>query len=334
MSLKALATQLGLSISTVSRALSDHPDVSEDTKARVRDMAARIDYVPNALARRLQKGRCDAIALVLPGGPEQFNDPFFLDLISGVGSRLAELGLDFVLRSAVPGPHEVATYRDLIDGKRCDGIIVPRRRAQDPRIAYLTERGFPFVGFSPPAPGEAYPYIQVDNRNSGALPARHLLDLGHQNILLLVFRDQYQSASEREAGFLEVMATANVKGNVVQRVQSEDDGFQVVRELLSQPSPPTGLLCATDRMAIGALRALFRLGLRCPENISLIGYGNQSFTAYTNPPLTTVHYPIDQIGRRAVDLVCRAINGESPTNLRELWNVELVVRGSTGPSPR
>lgn len=334
MSLKTLASKLGLSISTISRALADHPDVSIETKVRVREMADSINYVPNALARRLQKGRCDAIALVLPGGPEQFDDPFFLELISGVGSRLAERGLDLVLRSAAPGPAELNTYRDLVDGKRCDGVIVPRKRLQDPRIGYLSHRGMPFVAFTPPIPGEKYPYLAVENHVGGSVPARHLVDLGHRKIVLLHLKDPFLASSARIEGFRRVMEEAGLASMVMSRAIHEDDGYQAVRELLSEPDPPTGILCATDRMAIGALRAVARSGLRCPEDISVIGYGNQSFAAYTNPPLTTVHYPTYSMGRRAVDLVCRAIDGEDVLHLSETWTLELVVRGSTGPAPR
>ena len=334
MSLKTLAAKLGLSISPVSRALADHPDVSEETKARVREVAAEINYVPNALARRLQKGRCDAIALVLPGGPEQFDDPFLLELISGIGSRLAERGLDFVLRSAVPGPMEAETYRDLIDGKRCDGIIVPRKRPQDPRISYLARRGVPFVAFSPPESDAVYPYIRVHNQSGGMLPTRHLIDLGHRDIVLLALKEHFISGSERQSGYEAAMQEAGLEPQVVRRATHEDDGYNVVRELLANEEPPSALLCATDRMAIGALRAISRIGLSCPRDISVIGYGNQSFTAYTDPPLTTVHYPTHALGRRAVDLVCRAVDGEPSAGLTENWNVDLVVRGSTGPSPR
>lgn len=333
MSLKTLANKLGLSISTVSRALADHPDVSEETKTRVRELALSINYVPNVLARRLQKGRCDAIALVLPGGPEQFDDPFFLELISGVGSRLAERGLDFVLRSAVPGPDEAKTYRDLVDGKRCDGVILPRKRAKDPRVAFLSGRGIPFVGFSAPEDDEAYPYVQIDNRSGGRHPAQHLMDFGHHRIALLQLKDPFLSALERQDGFASAMRERSLSPRVVTGAVHEDDGYQAVRQLLTEAKPPTAIACSTDRMAIGALRAIARSGLRCPEDVSIVGYGNQSFTAYTNPPLTTVHYPTYSLGRRAVDLLCQAVDGEDVRNLSEVWNVELVVRGSTGPSP-
>ena len=149
MNLRELSRHLGLSQTTVSRALGGYSDVSARTRARVVEAAERLGYSPNTSARRLASGRAGTIGLVVPLPKGQFSDPFFLELLAGIGERLGAEDLDLVVTAAPAGEAEMKAYDRLVRERRVDGIIVARTRAQDPRIDFLRERGAPFVAYGP-----------------------------------------------------------------------------------------------------------------------------------------------------------------------------------------
>ncbi len=144
-SLRALAKSLGLSITTVSRALDNYSDVSEATRKRVRAAADEAGYRPNAAARRLRKGSTEMVTMVLPTEPGQFNEPLYIELLAAMGKRLAGAGYDLTLLASPPGTEEIKTYRRLVEGRRTDGLIVVRTRRDDARIRWLLDADFPFV---------------------------------------------------------------------------------------------------------------------------------------------------------------------------------------------
>ena len=145
MSLARIAAALDLSITTVSRALAGYDDVAEATRRRVQAEAGRIGYRANRTARRLRTGRNDAVGVVLPTGPGQLEDAFFLRLLCTIGPLLAAEGLDLMVSAARAGAEELALYRQLVENRRVDGIFVARTRRQDARIGYLIDSGMPFV---------------------------------------------------------------------------------------------------------------------------------------------------------------------------------------------
>ncbi|RYF31156.1 MAG: LacI family transcriptional regulator, partial [Comamonadaceae bacterium] len=181
MSLSKLAISLGLSITTVSRALGGYSDVAEATRRRIVEEAERIGYRPNAVARRLRGGRSDAVGIVLPTGPGQLGEPFFLRLIAAIGPRLAHAGLDLIVSSARGGPEELALYRQLVENRRVDAMIVARTRLDDDRVTYLKGSGLPFVTHGRTHAGG---HASVDIEGAAAFDeaTRRLLAFGHRRI--------------------------------------------------------------------------------------------------------------------------------------------------------
>ncbi len=159
MTLRALATRLGLSITTVSRALDGYEDVAPGTRMRVREVADAMGYRPNPVARRLRKGKSDAIALVMPTEPGRFFEPAFGELLAVIGEKLAEARLDLFLLAARPGPDEAEVYRRIVEGKRADACLILRTRRQDERVAYLDAAGFPFLCFGRTEAPKPYAYV-------------------------------------------------------------------------------------------------------------------------------------------------------------------------------
>jgi LacI family transcriptional regulator len=328
-SLKYLARSLGLSITTVSRALDDYGDVAEVTRKRVRAEADAIGYRPNAAARRLRKGSTELVTLVLPTEPGQFNEPLYIELLVPMGQRLAREGYDLTLIAAAPGPDEMKTYRRLVEGRRTDGIVVVRTRRQDARIAYLDKLGFPFVAMGRCEGGHAHAFIDGDGETAFADAVRRLVAMGHRHIAHVAAPSAFTFANLRRQGYVRAMEEAGLEPVIVEDAADETGGFRVAIEALGRHMRPTALLCATDRMAFGALRAARRLGLVVPRDLSVIGHDNLVSAQFCEPPLTTMELPIVSTGVKLAEMMLARIGGADPTALQEICEVKFIEREST-----
>lgn len=333
--LKELARSLGLSITTVSRALAGYGDVAEATRERVRKAAAAQGYRPNTLARRLRSGRSETVALVLPAEPGHFDEPLFMEMIVAIGERLARADLDLVVMAAPPGGDEMKVYRRMVEGRRADAAIVVRTRRRDPRLRFLLDAGFPFIAHGRSEEKGRYAFVDGDGEAAFRHAADLLIRLGHADIALINAPDTLMFAHLRAKGWRAALAAAGLApGPVRTGPSSEETGYRHARELLALERRPSAILCATDRMAIGALRAVADAGLRAGRDVSVIGHDNISAATYTDPPLTTLELPIHGTGARLVEMLLAIVGGADPATLREVWPVRLIERRSHGPAPR
>jgi LacI family transcriptional regulator len=334
LSLSKIAQKLGLSVTTVSRALGGFPDVAAATRERIEAEAARIGYRPNLVARRLRTGRSEAVGVVLPSGPGQFDDPFFLRLLSAVGPPLQAAGLDLLVATARPGADELRAYRHLVEGRRVDGILLARTRRQDERIAYLLDRGMRFVAHGRSEQARPFAYLDIDGASACRAATERLIGVGHRRIGLINASETYMFAVHRQAGWRAALADAGlVPGPVAHAEPTEENGFRLMAAMLRDAAPPTAVLCATDRLAVGALHAIGAAGLRAGRDVSIIGYDNLPMATYTDPPLTTVEQPIDRAGARMVEMLLALMRGADPKDFAELWQATLIPRASDGPAP-
>ena len=334
MSLARIASSLGISITTASRALGGFSDVAPATRARVLAEAERINYRPNQAARRLRRGRSEAVGMVLPAAPGQFDDPFFLRMLSALGPRLEQAGLDLLVTTARPGVDEMRAYRHLVEGRRVDGVVLARTRRHDDRIAYLLDQGFPFVAHG--RSEEARPFASVDIDGAAACRAatERLIGFGHRCIGLINAPAAYMYAHYREAGWRAALHGGGLQPGPMRAVEpTEENGFLSVRDMLREPEAPSAVLCATDRLAVGALHALADAGLRAGRDVSVIGYDDLSVATYTDPPLTTIAQPIERAATRMVEMLLRLMDGAAPAGMQEIWPAQLIERASDGPVP-
>ena len=333
MSLSTIARHLGLSVTTVSRALGGYADVAAATRARVVAEAKRIGYQPNQAARRLRGGRIEAVGVFLPTGPGQFDDPFFLRLLAAIGPHLQAAGLDLLVGTARPGEDELRGYRHLVEGRRVDGILLARTRRQDARIAYLLDRGMPFVAHGRSDSVRPFAHIDVDGERACREATERLIGLGHRRIGLINGPDTYMFSLHRQAGWRGALAGAGLApGPVAQAEPTEENGFRLMAAMLHGPAPPTAVVCATDRLAVGALHAIGHAGLRAGRDVSVIGYDNLPMATYTDPPLTTFEQPIERAGAHMVAMLLALMGGADPKDFAELWPATLVARSSDGPA--
>jgi len=332
MSLRQIAQSLGVSITTVSRALAGYSDVSAATRERVVAEAHRIRYVPNEVARRLQRGRADGIGFIVPGGARGFDDRYFLNMVEGAWWRLAGTEVDLLVLSSDQGPTEALTYRRIVEGGRVDGLLVPRIRESDSRIDYLCEVGFPFIAFgAEPSHPKAYAYVDIDTEAATAEAMRHLADLGHRSVALLSSDEALVFARSREAAFLKAAAGLGITTTILCGKLAEASGFALMSELLARPDRPTAAISITDRIGIGAVRAVREHGLTVGPDMSIITFGDNPVVAFMHPPMTAISIPVQAMTAHAVDYLARRERPDAP--LTRLWKTELVVRESTA-APR
>uniref|UniRef100_A0A7C3DMU6 LacI family transcriptional regulator n=1 Tax=Meiothermus ruber TaxID=277 RepID=A0A7C3DMU6_MEIRU len=333
--IRRVAAEAGVSIATVSRVLNNPERVSPQTRTRVLEIAARLGYRPNPNGKRLRKGRAETIGLVIPSPPGRFADSFFLELLAGLGEGLSDAGLDLLVATCPPGLEELACYRRLVEGKKVEGLVLARTRRHDERIAYLLEHDIPFVAHGrSDLIGTPFPYLDIDGEQGFYRATQHLLNLGHRRIAYIGAPHDLNFAAHRWAGFQQAMAEARVEANPAWMVEgdlSEESGYRLAQRLLDASETPTAILCANDLMAIGVLRALRARGLKGGQEVSVIGYDDIPQAQYTDPPLSTVHQPFRETGRRLVEMLLARLGGAPVTQLQEVWVPELVLRGSDGP---
>ena len=334
MSIRTLANNLGLSVTTVSRALAGYTDVAATTRERVQREAARSGYQANPVARRLRTGRSGTVGIVVPAEQGTF-DQFFLAMLGAIGPLLSRAGLDLVLMGAPPGDSELHAYSQLVEQHRVDGIVLARTRRDDARIRYLQERGVPFVAHGRSETRSGFAFLDIDGEAAFAQATQRLIEFGHDNIALINAPGHYTFAHHRAAGWRNTLAAGGLPpGTMLEAEAAEEHGFRLMQQLLALRRPPTAVLCATDRMAVGALHALASTGLRAGRDVSVIGYDDLPIASYTDPPLTTLEQPISRMAQRLVEMLLALLGGAEPSAFAEVWPARLIARQSDGPPPR
>ena len=340
MNLKELARSLGLSPTTVSRALNGYPDVSEATRRRVAKAARANDYRPNPRARGLATGRAMAIGHVIPLAerPELMN-PIFADFITGAGETYSEAGYD-LLMSMVPRSRERAAYRELAARRAVDGLIVHAPEVNDPRIALLRELGIPFVVHGRAGDDCAsYSWVDVDNERAFARATDHLADLGHLRIGLVNGMEVQDFAHRRRRGF---EAAARARGLQIDpdlmhsAEMSEAEGFGAAARMLALPRPPTAILAASIATAIGVRRAIESAGLTMGRDVSVVAHDDMlGFLANgdAEPLFTATRSSVREAGRRAARMLMDIVSEPGGPPRSDLLTAELTVGPSTGRRP-
>lgn len=334
--LKDLAAELGLSVTTVSRALAGYGDVAEGTRLRVLKAAEEMGYVPDVTARRLQKGRTDTLGFIIPTSGPRFSDPYFSELLAGIGNEAARHNYDLLVSTRPPDtPEEVAAYRRMVEGRMVDGLLVVRTRLKDHRITYLAQIGFPFVAFGRSDLEVDFPFVDEDGFRGLELVTQHLLNLGHRRLAFIAAPEDLMFCNYRRAG-LETTLERNglvlqpeycIVGDLTQR-----GGYAAMNELLELSPPPTAVIGCNDLMALGAISAAQKRGVVVGRDIAITGFDDIPLAEHSHPPLTTIRQPVYDIGRRICDMLVRLLRGEELAERQVLLQPELIVRESSEAS--
>jgi LacI family transcriptional regulator len=338
MNLKELAKHLKLSPTTVSRALNGYPEVGAETRRRVDEEARRIGYRPNPHARRLATGRAHAIGHVFPSDRTLMIDPLFSDFVAGAADVYTAHGFDVMLHAGGQ-EDELSVYRRYAQGGAVDGVVVLGPRLNDPRIALLNELKLPYIVHGRVGDGETgYAWMDIDNRGAFQRATKLLTDLGHQRIGLINGLEDMNFAFQRRQGYERALTD---KGLMIDPqitssgLMTEENGYRQSKRILQLVKRPTALILGSMLLVSGAMRALNELGLVIGKDVSLIAHDDG--LPFLNaeglvPSLTTTSSSIRAAGARVAELLLGMITDVDAEQPHELWNVDLIVRGSTGPA--
>jgi len=331
--LKTIGQLTGLSHVAVSKALRDAPDISAATKERVRKVAEELGYTPNVAARNLYLQRTSSIGMVVPA----MGDNTAYDLIfNEVSVAAAEQGFCVLLGSSHRSLQLEERHCRIMVGNQVGALIVASCTSDVSRIkAACGATPVIFIG-GKTAPEEEYA-ILCDYCRSGALAVEHLAGLGHRDIALLTYGPENFTILQKEKGYSQAMERLGLAPRILRVGHASNTmqaGMDAVELLLERGELPTALWCASDYMAIGVKNALKFHGLSVPDDVSVVGHDDLYFDLYPEIGLTTLHTPMDELGKAAVRLAIALMEHDRAIQPRQVFQPSLVVRSSTGPVRR
>jgi LacI family transcriptional regulator len=334
-----VARLAGVSKKTVSRVINQSPFVKDETREKINAIIAEIGFSPDPQARGLAFRRSFLIGLVY----DNPNPQYVVNMQLGMLDAMRGSGYELVVHPCNRGnPTFLADFRRFIERQKLSGVVLTPSVSEDDRVkAVLDEVGCAYIRIAS-APVDELAHIIVSNdRLGGRAAARHLAELGHRRIAFISGPPSFRSSHERRRGFEEELKERKLTlpdDCVMQGAYTFDTGISCGAVLLTRDPRPTAIFAANDEMAAGVLHAIRRAGLKCPDDVSVIGFDDFQIASSVWPPLTTVRTPTREIGRMAAEqLIGLSDDGDDDAHAREAapaTSPALVVRDSTGPAPR
>ncbi|HUB91823.1 MAG TPA: LacI family DNA-binding transcriptional regulator [Dyella sp.] len=326
--IKDVAREAKVSVASVSRVLNGLGGVTPATQKIVREVAARLHYVPDNAARSLITGRTHTIGAVLP----DLYGEFFSELIRGIDLAARARGLHLLVSSSHDGVEDAAAAVRAMRG-RVDGMLILSEYVDAAFLAENLPEKLPAVLLDSPVKSTRYPVLNIDNRAGAIAMVRHLAEAGHQHIAFIGGPKTNFDAQQREKGYCAAMAkhAPGAALTVVDGDFTEESGYRAGRELLSRKPRPQAVFAANDMMAIGCLYAFKEAGIDVPGEIALAGFDDILIARYVTPPLSTVQVRIADLGRMALERLAALLNpaDKTPASVDTL-GCDIVIRESCG----
>jgi LacI family transcriptional regulator len=328
-----VAQLAGVSVATVSYVINNGPrPVSAEARAKVEAAVAELGYYPNQLARGLRLQQTSIIGVVIP----RMTNPVYAEITRDLESVCTEAGFMVMLCNTERQPLRERKFVQMLRSQHVSGVVITPHQEPLELIEPLLRARIPVVVLEHDLPGVHC--IAMDELNGGRLATQHLVDLGHTRIAMLRHQPSSALSSQRFEGYRQTLEMAGIAFDpklVIECEGSHAGGDTAMRQLFKLEHPPTAVFAHNDVLAIGAFHAIRDLGLRIPEDISLVGYDDISSAAYLAPPLTSVSSPKAQIGRLAAQILLRLVSRSNDLPaITTTLPVELVVRESTARVPR
>ncbi len=330
-----VAAAAGVSTATVSRTLAFPERVRPQTRALVLEAVQRLGYTPNEAARALRAGATRMILVVIP---QSYSGAFFAGVINGVDAELSAFGFTMIMGS-LDGPEDKARRLvDLVFARQIDGVIILNGSVPTIQGRSILDAGVPVVAVCAALERQNLPTVLVNDEACGALQTRHLIALGHRRLHYVAGIKGNYNEVHRYRGFLKEARAAGLSAERLSRSPgnySLASGVAAAQEYLELSPRPTGVVCCSDEMAIGFLKTVAQAGVRCPQEISVVGFDGIEFGEFCEPALTTIRQPRFELGQTGARALLQVLRGESePARRRIVLTGELVIRGSTAPSPQ
>jgi len=328
--IKDIAKQASVSINTVSRALNGKPDVNEETKKRIIEIAKRLNYVPNFLAKGLVTKNTKTIGVIISDN----SNPFFAKIIKGIEDFARSEGYSIILCNTDEEYEKEEDAIYLLQQKQVDGFLITLTSTQKERIDVLKLKRaeIPFVLLNRHMDNIMTDYVINDNIYGAYIAINHLVKLGYKRIGYISGPPQISSVRERLEGYRKALFENNIEFDnslIKESNLKMEDGTILMRELLELENLPTAVFTYSDFLAIGVLKAIKEAELKIPEDIALVGYDDIEFSAFLEVPLTTVHQPRYRIGEKGARILINRIEGKGSKDLQQIiLKPELVIRKS------
>ncbi len=330
LTIRQIADLAGVSIATVSRVLNGRGDVSDETRTVVSRVIRENGYTANRSARGLSAGRTGLVGVLVP----LVYPAYFSAILAGAAEALSERDLHIVLS---PTGHEHDREVSVLDRLHglTDGALIILPEESNEELERLLDGGYRFVVLDPLMPlDERIPSVSAAHTSGADQAVRHLLDLGHRRIAQITGPRGWVATEDRRRGYGAALSAAGVLPDTELEVESEPEipeGRRAAEHLLDRPEPPTAIFAFNDNIAIGAVQAARARGLRVPEDLSIVGFDDVEPATIVTPTLTTVRQPLAEMGRTAVSLMMRLLEGQRVETLHLELATRLVVRESTAP---
>lgn len=332
--IKDIAEMAGVSVATVSRALSDSDLVTEGTRKRIHELARQMDYRPNVSARNLRTRKSKAVLLVV----RDVGNPFYLDILKGVEATAREAGYSVLMGNTENDPSRETEFFDMLRDGHADGMILMTGKLPpaSEEVARL-RASLPVVVALELIDHSGFPHVQIDNAAAAREAVEHLVALGHKRIAHIAGPLPEILSVQRLEGYRQAMHAAGLaipEGYEVRGDYLLESGSECCRRLFALPAPPTAIFVANDEMAYGVVHELRRLNLDVPRDVSVVGFDDLYLSKAFYPPLTTVSQPRAEIGRKAMTLLLKILSGgENASRGPIVLPTVLKVRGSTAAAP-
>lgn len=326
-----IAEKLGVSPSTVSRSLNDHPDISNETKKRVKELAKELNYMPNPIARNLKSNRSTTIGVIVP----EIKHDFFSSAISGIEEVAYQNGYTIILCQSNESCEREIINTGVLLNHRVAGIIISisQNTNEFSHLKSIQDRNVPLVFFDRTCDEIKAGKVVIDDKKSAFDAVSYLLDKGYKKIAHLAGPANMSISRNRLAGYREALSFAGIEADnnyIIHNGFHEQDGYESMEKLLSQGIKPDAVFAVNDPVAIGAFQKIKEAGLKIPDDVAIMGFSNNKITAIVDPAITTVDQPSFDMGKKAAELLLEAINNKSniDTNRIIILPTTLVIRGS------
>ncbi len=314
---------------TVSRVINGAENVRPETREKVLEAIRELSYYPNAAARALNRNRANVLEILIPHEDYFYSSEYFSELTFGIEKVVHDSEYNLIFNTYDPGSG--AEYALLYKQRKVDGLLIVAPASTDRTIARLQEESVPFVLINGRVDDLEVSFVDVDNVAGAFLAVQYLYDLGHRRIGIITGNLLVVNARHRLGGYLGFLSEHGITESdrwTYEGNWSEESGYAGFSHLVNLKNPPSAIFCSNDLMAIGAMRAAADMGVEIPKSVSIVGYDDIRLSSFVNPRLTTIHQPIDLVGKTAVEVLLRALSGRESSPQQVVLRPELIVRKS------
>ena len=328
--IRDVADSAGVSVATVSRTLQQPERVSPKTRSKVMAAVEQVGYKPNLMAVKFRSGKTHNLVVLVP----TVANVFFARVISGMQQAAAEFGYSILLANTLGNNEIEAHYAKMVSTSQADGLI--QLRAHNPFDNSMVNNNglLPMVNACEVLNEGTFPVVTLDNRAAAKAMTTHLIELGHKNIAMIKGPHSSPLTQERLLGYEDALNEAGLTLNEDLLFPGDftlQAGYNAGIAIANKHPRPSAVFCENDETAIGAMQAFKQAGLNIPQDISVAGFDDIAFSAFCDPPLTTIAQPAEEFGRTAVSLLVDLLNGKLRKAPKVIMPFELIVRDSTGP---